>query len=521
MTTANAAYQKASVDKAAAEKVAIEAAAAAQKATLAKLNADLTLADATAAMEKLTAKVTRLKAASTANPEDTTLAQAVVDTEKEAAVAATAMQTAKTTADAATKVAADEATKANAAAAQAVAMSKPFTDALAALRQAQAAESAAAKTTADTAQAAKAATDLVPGAKAEYDASEARLAQVKAALDAANLAVTEAEKPLRSVAFSPDQRLLATGGDFAAIHTWDTETGAAVESFQGHAQSVRVVAFTPDGDIVSGAADNTAVVWDQNPGWVLERTIGSIGDPTQLVNRVVALDFSPDGSLLCTGGGDPSRSGEIKLWNVADGSLAMNVPDPHTDSVFGVEFSRDGRLVASASADKYVRAFDVLDGKLVQQFEGHTNHVLGVSWRGDGKVLASCGADSTIRIWDALTGDQLRVVDAAQGYDKQVTAIDFIGESVTTISCSGDTQVRMHNSDNGAAVRNFAGATDFMYTVAATPNGQVVVAGGYDSVLRVWNGANAQVLYTLEPPAPEEQEATEDMDDAESKEAAK
>ena len=58
-----------------------------------------------------------------------------------------------------------------------------------------------------------------------------------------------------------------------------------------------------------------------------------------LIDRVTSLDFSPDGKLLASGGGDPSRSGELKLWNVADGTLAKDLPDAHSDTVLGIKFS--------------------------------------------------------------------------------------------------------------------------------------------------------------------------------------
>ena len=76
----------------------------------------------------------------------------------------------------------------------------------------------------------------------------------------------------------------------------------------------------------------------------------------------------------------------------------------------------------------------------------------------------------------------------------------FIGQSSLVISCSGDGLVRMHNSDNAQNLRNFAGATDFMYSADATPDGRVVAAGGFDGVLRIWNGENAQVMHVISPP---------------------
>ena len=156
--------------------------------------------------------------------------------------------------------------------------------------------------------------------------------------------------PLRSVAFSPDNLSLATGGDFRALHTWDANNGAAVESFQGHEARVGAIAYTPGGDIVAGSEDQSASLWEANPGWILERTIGAVDDPSKLVNRVLTLDFSRDGTLLATGGGQPSRSGEIKTWKVADGSLVSAIADAHTDTVFGVRFSSDGKFLASGGA---------------------------------------------------------------------------------------------------------------------------------------------------------------------------
>src|SRR5207249_2565200 len=119
----------------------------------------------------------------------------------------------------------------------------------------------------------------------------------------------------------------------------------------------------------------SVVVWEMNPAWTLERTIGDIDDPELLADRVLALDFSSNGSLLATAGGEPSRSGELKLWNVADGKLALALSEAHHDTIFSVDFSADGKLLASGGADKAVRVFDVADGRQVKLFEGHTHHV--------------------------------------------------------------------------------------------------------------------------------------------------
>ena len=113
------------------------------------------------------------------------------------------------------------------------------------------------------------------------------------------------------------------------------------------------------------------------------------------VFRVLALDFSPDGGLLAAGGGEPSRSGEVKVWEVGKGMLGRSLPALHSDTVFSLRFSPDGTKLATASADKFLKVSSVADGKLLRSYEGHTHHVLAVDWRSDGKELVSEGADRT------------------------------------------------------------------------------------------------------------------------------
>ncbi len=142
---------------------------------------------------------------------------------------------------------------------------------------------------------------------------------------------------------------------------------------------------------VSASADGTLKAWTFTGAWSLHKTLGPH------VFRVLGLDFSPDGGLLATGGGEPSRSGEIKMWEVGKGMLGRTLPSLHSDTVFSVRFSPDGGKLASASADKFLKVTNVADGKLLRSYEGHTQHVLAVDWKSDGTQLVTGGADSASR----------------------------------------------------------------------------------------------------------------------------
>lgn len=340
--------------------------------------------------------------------------------------------------------------------------------------------------------------------KQKLEQLQAAAKQKEEAANAAKQAAAAAVKPVRSLAFAPDGKKIATGGDDNLIQLWSAG-GQPMETLTGHGGPVASLAFTANGSLLSGSADQKAILWSVQPAWNLAAVLGAKPDNTldvtmsPFVDRVLSLAFSPDGQLLATGGGDPSRSGELMLWTVATRQIAKTIADAHSDTVYDLEFSYDGQFLVSGAADKFVKVFNVASGQIVRSYEGHTSHVLGVAFKADGSLLASGGADNAIKIWNVETGEQARTIN---NYAKQVTAIGFVGVSDIVVSGGGDKTVRFHNALNGGQTRTFGGATEYVYTVSATPDENIVVAAGEDGVVRVWNGKNAQELVKFEPPAP-------------------
>lgn len=497
--TANEALVAANKAKDEAVKAANDATAAATaaltafnqaKEALAKDTENQTLKDAAAAAEKASAEAEAKKKAAD---------ELKVAKEKAAVDADTAKKTADTNKQNGDKAATDAQNAFNTADQKVKQVTPIATKAVEEKMAADRALKAAMRSVERAAESVKKATEAVPGFEATVKTFEAQVVQRDADLMAVTKTVAESEKPLKSVSFSPNGQSLAIVGDDQLLHSYDSETGAPVDVYTGQNAALSLVAFTSDGNAISLAANNTGVVWDFATEWKLERTIGTPDSAEMLVDRVTALDFSPDGKLLASGGGEPSRSGEIKIWNLENGQLQLAFKEPHSDTVFGLDFSPDGQTLASCAADRFVKLWNVADGKFVRSFEGHTHHVLGVTWRADGRLLASSGADAAIKVWDARTGDQARTI---AGYTKEVTAVHFVGDQDIVIVCSGDKIVRFVNAANGGNVRDFGGSTDYMYASAASDDGKTIIAGGADSVLRVWN-ENAQPVSTFEAPKPD------------------
>jgi len=509
----SAAAKTAEEAKAAADKLAEASASTMRQAVAKQKETEDALKKATEEAKSAAKKAAEAKAAADKEKDKKELADAAEAAQKAAAGAEAAQKTATEEKAKADTALADASKAAKEAADKVPATVKPLEDAKKALADAEAAKKKADKDVTEAELQLKKANELAPKIKTDLAAADADVKTLDGTVEVAKKAAAELEKPIRSLAFSADNAQLVSGGDNKVVYTWNATDGAPIDSFTGHAAPVLAVAFGPAGTIVSAGADKSASVWDLSPAWSLERTLGVVdgdyNDPKNFVDRVLALDFSSDGQFLATGGGEPSRSGELKLWKVADGSLVGRFPefanqkpdkqDAHSDTIFGLQFSADGKTIASCGADKFVKIFNVADGKFIRSFEGHTHHVLGVSWQSNGKVLASSGADNVIKVWNVETGEQQRTI---QGFAKQVTSVKFIGDTPELLSACGDKTVRRTRANDGGNVRQFPGGTDFMYSAAATPNGKIIVAGGHDSVLRVWNGDSGATIVNFDPPKP-------------------
>lgn len=377
---------------------------------------------------------------------------------------------------------------------------KVVTDAQAVVKKATDDKAAAERGAEAAAKAVENGLALLEQAKAAVVKAQEHQKSVGEQLNASQAASTATEKGLKTVSFSRDGKFLAIGGDDNLIHTY-TADGTPLNVITGGTAPLTEIAWGTGFELVSLSADQSARVVSINPGWKL---VGRLGPQTDgklnssvFADRVTALAFSPDGKFLATGSGDPSRSGELMIWNVAEQKLVNKFKDAHSDVVLGLEFSLDGSMIVSCSADKFVKVFNSSSGAMIKSFEGHTSHVLDAGFRGNGVIVASVGADNAMKVWSLDTGEQVRTIG---GYGKQIPSIQFVGRTNTVVSCGGDGTVRLHNTDDGSQVRVFGGATDYMYAVTATDDGNYVIAGGEDGVLRVWKIADGAVVGAYAPP---------------------
>jgi WD40 repeat protein len=384
---------------------------------------------------------------------------------------------------------------------------KPATDHLAAsvkqLANAEAALKAAQLPASNAANEAELATAAV--ARASQDVAEAQLAVTQAqgrkkktgeAFSSAQAAAKAADAtPIRSLAYSPDGRMLAVTRE-SVLYIYTAETGLPIEAIampKGRARSVGFV----DGERLVSSTGHVATVLNLSTHWTLERTLGTGDADSPLSDRVNALAFSPDGRILATGAGEPSRGGKIKLWDVASGNLIRDLKDAHSDAVLALAFSRDGTRLASGAADRFVRVFETATGRRIFNLEGHAHHVLSLSFKADGRTLVSGAADGQAKLWNLVTGERTGNIPVVS---HEITSARFLGTSDQALLGTSDGLFRVINAA-GAPVRSFnASAADYVQATSLSGDARTLTLATQSGTLYVFDAATGKLQLTLLPP---------------------
>src|SRR5262249_41202890 len=188
------------------------------------------------------------------------------------------------------------------------------------------------------------------------------------------------------VAFAPDGRTLASGGEEPGVWLWDVPAQKLAERFQ-HGQSVDSASFSPDGKLLA-ASSWIVKVWDL----ASKQKVKELDGVSISMRRP---QFSPDGTLLAA-----SLGNTVRLWDVATWQTVAELSDKGSKAVVsGFAFAPDGKILATGDAGGTLRLWDVAQKRQVASRRFHASEVATLAFSPDGRRLATNGAGSTVKLW--------------------------------------------------------------------------------------------------------------------------
>jgi WD40 repeat protein/DNA-binding SARP family transcriptional activator len=295
-----------------------------------------------------------------------------------------------------------------------------------------------------------------------------------------------------------------TGYDFSHLRVWQADLRGAQlpavnfahadlnqTNFADHFGFVYDVTFSPDSTLIAAATGSGEVrVWQAADGQLLRNFAGHLG-------TVRSVAFSPNNSLLASGGED----NDVRIWNVlgspinaAETPSLLHILKGHSGRVTAVAFHPDGKRLATASVDRTVRLWDLTTGESIAIMQGHENWVWSLVFHPSGGTLASAGADRTIRLWDIETATESAIL---MGHTATVTTLAYDPQGKWLASGSYDHTLRLWEVESKQTLQILEASLDALWRVAFSPDGSLLATTGDDAMTRIWDLRSGNILHVL------------------------
>jgi WD40 repeat protein len=330
-----------------------------------------------------------------------------------------------------------------------------------------------------------------------------------------------------SVAFSPDGKLLLSGGEDHRLKVWDADAGKLLHELTGHRYPVTCVVFSPDGKRVASASeDRTVRVWSLESGAEQARLTGH-------GHWVSSVAFSPDGKQLATGSWDHT----VKVWKADTGECVRTMIANHRP-VRSLAFSPAGQHVAAVVSDGDVLVWDLREEQPPKVRKSSRSLVRTVAFSHDGELMASVAFDQRVSdatpplrgfngpvLAVAVTPNGKRVIAAGCFVDAErqevrgeakvwdlATRLEFLalrghGASLRSVACSADGSllalggedevVLVVQADTGAVKHTLQGHRRRVTCVRFSPDGQALASSSEDETARLWDLTGKKEPITL------------------------
>ena len=278
--------------------------------------------------------------------------------------------------------------------------------------------------------------------------------------------------PAWAVVYSPNGKMLASGGQDGNVRVLDADTYEEMFTLQAHEGGANSIAFSPDGKfIATGGGEGLVKIWDPAAKKLLMTMKGH-------TDAVASMVYKPDGTQLTTLGVDNM----VRIWDAATGQELAAWPLEDWSTYFS--YSHDGKylLLIDGSEMQELQIRDPLSGEKI-----HTVPVSGWVFADspDGKKLAVISQDA--QFIKVLDGSSFETLYSIVYPSNQIERMGFSPDGSQLAAVGRDRKVHIWDANNGIEILTLAGHNEFIVTLAFSPDGKQLASGSYDGQIKVWS----------------------------------
>lgn len=234
-----------------------------------------------------------------------------------------------------------------------------------------------------------------------------------------------------SLAVSPDRKFVAAGGPDGRVRVLEAGSWRELLTLSVGTESVRALAFSPDGTILAAGGERDILLWAVPSGTVIGQLTGHAG-------KVWALAFDPTGKRLASGGLDKSA----RVWDVGSRQQVLQLDTG--GMVRAVAFTPADGLLVTAGMQQPIRIWDAADGHRVKILESNEVGTLSIALSSDGRWMASGEMDLSVQVWLLPSGERVGTIRGHQGMP---AAVAFSPGASTLASASADRTIHLSRID--------------------------------------------------------------------------